>query len=116
MKKKSYIERITANILIDNNILFKREVYILAKKYRCDFLLSNNKIIEVNGDYWHSNPNIYNINDLNIQQITHLKRYKKKLQYYKENNYQLLEIWESEINNNIEQVKQKILNYATNNN
>jgi hypothetical protein len=72
-----------------------------------------NILIEVNGDYWHANPEKYKPTDtfqfpkltLTAKQIWNLDIYKKEIA--ESQGYELIYIWESEFKN-IENVKQKI--------
>ena len=75
-----------------------------------------NLLIEINGNYWHANPAIYNEDDvfnfpkdtLTAKDIWELDKYKKDIA--KENGYDFLCIWESEIKEDINEVKQRIKN------
>lgn len=117
-KKETFPEKQIRRILEENNISFKREVCLNNKKHRIDFLLENKKVIEVNGDFWHANPEIYgeDVEKYHPLQLRTLVRYKNKVLFLSENNYELLEIWENEIDNNYEDVKNKILKYARSDN
>lgn len=81
---------------------------IMGSKERCfqyDFIIRHRRIlIEVQGDYWHGHPDLYNedgSNDkkkLNDIQIKNMNKDKLKEQFAKEKNFKLIYIWESEIN------------------
>lgn len=78
-----------------------------TKNYQYDFIIRNKRIlIEVNGDYWHGNPLMYNINGtdgkkkLNEIQIQKIETDKIKLNYAIEHDFKLIYIWEKEINSN----------------
>lgn len=70
-----------------------------------DFLITNEKlIIEVNGDYWHANPEIYKQNDIlhfpnnvykTANEIWEKDKIKKELANF--NGYKLIYIWEKEL-------------------
>ena len=75
-----------------------------------DFLIGN-KIIEVNGDYWHGNPKIYKFEELNDIQARHVTRDLIKYKLYKNHNFDLLVIWEKDIKDNFEKVKIEIFNF-----
>lgn len=70
----------------------------------------NNKIIEYNGDYWHCNPKKYNKDYFNARiRMTAEEKWKKdekKIQYAKDNGYDVLIIWEDDYNKD----KQKVIN------
>ena len=64
-----------------------------------------NLILEIQGDFWHANPNIYNENDiLNFtKKIKHTAKElwdkdKQNIKYAESQNYKVVQIWESEIN------------------
>ena len=112
--KETKPEKIIRELLEKEDINFIQEKYI-TRKFRCDFLLKNSKIIEVNGDYWHANPKIYNLDDLNIMQKNNTSRDIEKRIKYKELGFQLLEIWESDIYKNIDMIKKKIISFNSSN-
>jgi very-short-patch-repair endonuclease len=110
-KTETWIEKIVRAILISSKIDFSSEIYLLHQKHRCDFILNNTKkVIEVNGDFWHGyNKSIEDMDDFLKKSIN---RYNDKLEFYKNNNYEVLEIWEWEINSNLNNVINKIKKYA----
>lgn len=118
-KKESFPEKQIRRILENENIDYKREVCFNGSKHRVDFLITGaKKVIEVNGDFWHANPKIYGTdeNKYSKLQLQSLLRYKDKMLYLKENGYTVLEIWENDIDLYYEEIKQKIIKYAKNNN
>lgn len=90
------------------DIPYKKHIFVGDRNY--DLLVFDNVLIEVNGDYWHANPNIYKKGDIfnadmTSEQIWAKDDYKKLLA---ENlGYTLITIWESDIKNrdDIELVK-----------
>lgn len=101
-------ERLMSNILSDANVLFDFEPILF--KQRPDFYLPNHRIvIEVNGDYWHGNPCLYETYD-DIQQ-RHINRDIEKYDIYHQLGFLTLIVWEKDINSNLEIVKNKILEY-----
>lgn len=112
-------------ILNDLNIKYINNPVIDLKKYneylkkeynpRPDFLLENNKIIEVYGDYWHGNPIKYKATDIN----KHLKitvekiweKNKNRIDHIESFGYKVLILWEYDIYNNYEKVVQDIKNF-----
>lgn len=101
----TYIEKEVMNILNDLNI-----DYVYNKqlgKYRPDFLIDK-VIIEVQGDYFHCNPYIYKDGPKDEVQIRHVIRDYYKKCYFLSRGYEIIEIWELEINQDIENVKNKI--------
>lgn len=66
-----------------------------------DFYLPNqNLIIEVDGDYWHSNPNKYNKKDLNPTQKRNARVDEAKNKWALLHSIPIMRIWENDINNN----------------
>jgi len=98
----SNIESKIAEILSFLNISYTRQKFINRMSY--DFLLTNTKIlIEVQGDFWHANPNIYNDSDVLKYPLKHIKASvlwkideNKKLNAEKYG-YKVICIWESEM-------------------
>lgn len=88
-----------------------------ASYYSYDMLVENsNKIIEVYGCYWHADPKIYKAEDI-VRTFKHHKQVaakeiwdhdKRKLDFAKENGYEVLVVWEDEIEKDIESIKKKI--------
>jgi G:T-mismatch repair DNA endonuclease (very short patch repair protein) len=69
----------------------------------CDYLdASKNRVIEINGDFWHMNPNKFKPHDVNMvtervaQDIWDAEKYRNGLLMSK--GYEILIIWESELN------------------
>lgn len=59
----SSLEKRLLNLFNEMNIEVKQQLFINRRSY--DFLIKNtNKIIEVQGDFWHANPSIYKKNDI----------------------------------------------------
>lgn len=104
--RKTSIERKLENYLINQKIDYKYN-FILDNKYQFDFLIKDrNLIIEVNGDYWHANPEIYSDSDENKKPLNDTQRYKvdldeKKNKYLISKGYEVIYLWEKEINNDI---------------
>lgn len=57
-------------------------------------------IIEVDGDYWHSNPNKYDLNNLNPTQKRNKFVDKLKNEWAIKHAIPILRFWEEDINNN----------------
>lgn len=76
---------------------FLREVPICHGKWRVDFLVEN-KVIEVNGDYWHANPRVYRDDDLSETQKEGRRRDSFKEAFISRHYDGLLVIWEKDIN------------------
>lgn len=77
------------------------------KCYQYDFIIHHKRIlIEVQGNYWHGDPCLYNEDgsngkkQLNNIQKKNIERDKLKYQFATDKNFTIIYIWESEINNN----------------
>jgi len=106
------IERIVECFLIEKCIEYLKQYKIYfndnhQKKFKkYDFYLPNfDLVIEVDGDYWHGNPKIYN--DLNHTQILNIKNDLFKDNLIELNNLNIIRIWETDIFN--ESYKEKII-------
>lgn len=110
--KINKIETIVQNKIKEMELDFKYSVIIGYNQY--DFGNKKHKIlIEVQGDYWHSNPNLYSEKDLNETQKNKKKRDEEKKLFAEKNGFELYYIWESEIYNNeyiliLNKIKDKI--------
>lgn len=100
------------NILTELNMEYINEYN--CKYYAIDNYLSDyNLMIEVNGDYFHSNPLKFSkLNTMQIKGITRDKRKRTYIKKYKE--IDVLYLWESDINDNPEMCKELILEYVNN--
>jgi very-short-patch-repair endonuclease len=72
------------------------------------YIPEHNLLIEVDGDFYHCNPKIYDTPVCKTQEIN-IENDKLKDQWALDNGYKLLRFWENDINNNIKQVKQTLL-------
>lgn len=112
-KKKHYtskLEKIFANILDLLDIKYQQFFYAKDIKVFYDFYLpEHNLIIEVDGDFWHCNPNSKFSQPKYSSQIKNIENDKIKNQWATDNGYKLLRFWENDIKNNIKQVKQILL-------
>jgi very-short-patch-repair endonuclease len=77
------------------------------------YIPKHNILIEVDGDFYHCNPKIYNDGPVCKTQTINIENDKLKDEWAKENGYKLLRFWEDDINNNIKQVKQTLLENLT---
>lgn len=98
----SSIELEVASALVECDIAHETQKWISRRSY--DFrLLGTNIIIEVNGDYWHANPSIYNGDDTikyPDRIITAAERWledEEKTKVAESHGYKVITVWESEI-------------------
>lgn len=108
--KPSKLEKTFTNILDILDIKYETSYYAKDIKAFYDvYLPYYNILIEVDGDFWHTNPLKYPNGPINKCQIKNAKRDKEKTQWAVDNGYKLLRFWENDINNNIKQVKKILL-------
>lgn len=81
-----------------NNGIFSFDVY----------LTDYDIYIEIDGDYWHSNPIFYKDGPQTKTQKINYFRDLRKNEFCRQNNLTILRIWENDIKNNFEQVAKKI--------
>lgn len=98
-KKKSKCEEKFEQELINRNIDYQYSVILNGKQF--DFLINDEILIEVHGDYWHGNPKFYGdeLKPLNDIQLNKQQKDKEKYQWCIDNKYKIYYIWENEINN-----------------
>lgn len=85
--KSSSIEKKFAQELKNRNIDYTEQVSML-EKFRVDFLINDNIIVECDGDYWHNLPNI-------------IEKDKIRDKLLKEKGFIVYRFWEHEINENV---------------
>lgn len=101
---KSKLESRVASSLLRLGIAFETQRFINKKSY--DFVISKTKIIiEVNGDYWHANPQFYKTGDLISYPGKKLyaqdiwNKDQNKLDNAKKYGYNVILLWEQDIIN-----------------
>lgn len=67
------------------------------RRFRVDFMLENRKVIEVQGDYWHANPEVFDMEKLTGMQKGNVLRDLEKASWLKLHGYTLLQVWERDI-------------------
>ena len=93
------------NFLDKLNIENIHSYYVKQIKAFYDFYLPKyNTIIEVDGDFYHCNPIKYPDGPICKTQEKNLKRDQQKNQWAKNNGFKLLRFWETDINNNSQQI------------
>lgn len=97
-------ERIFAKIMRELKIQF--EVQLVVDKKIFDFYIpSKNMIVEIDGDYFHGNPLIYESKDLNNMQIRNQRNDKFKEILAKGHGYELERVWEYDLKNSYKEQK-----------
>lgn len=113
-KTQSKPQQIVDSILEKNNISFEREKSV---KYYCidNYLVESKLMIEVMGDYWHSNPLKFS-NKINQIQYDRIPKDKAKHTYVKNQyNVEILYLWESDIYDSPNLCEKLILEYIKRN-
>ena len=86
--------------LFKNNYKFVGDGKLIVNGFNPDFVdIKNKKIIEMYGDYWHNKK-------------SYIERDKRREIAYKNNQYELLIVWEHELKE-IDKLTNKLLKYAT---
>lgn len=102
----TYIEDFVKKQLDDNEIDYKFNQKL--GNFIPDFQLDNNIIIEVNGDYFHCNPELYPDGPKDEIQIKHVLRDYYKKCFYVSNKYNVYYFWENDIIKNPEKIIKQI--------
>ena len=103
----SKLENKIVNMLNNLNIPIETQFKFSKYFHKYDIYIKNtNVLVEIQGDFWHANPQKYNENDiLNFpgnKQIAVKDIWKKDLQnihYAESQGYKVIQIWEQDINN-----------------
>ncbi len=104
-KHTSKLESEFAKILDLLNIKYTQWFYAKEIKAFYDFhILVNDIIIEIDGDFYHCNPDVYINGPICKTQTKNIKRDQIKNQWAKDNGFKLLRFWETDINNNPQQI------------
>jgi len=80
---------------------------VIGNKIYDFYIPSKNMLVEVDGDYFHGNPLIYESKDLNKMQIRNMKNDKFKNVLAKGNGYKLERVWENELHNDYSTQKKR---------
>lgn len=109
--RETYPEKVVKEILLSLDIDHIKEKYVNDGRYRVDFMIDD-KVIEVQGDFWHANPEIYDRNkELSYIQVKNIKNDKEKLYWLENNGFKVLYLWENELKTDVEQCYLKIKNF-----
>ncbi len=107
-------EMITMKYLLDNNISFTPQFSIGGILIADFFLYDYNCVLEVYGDYWHCNPEVYGENKKSINEMQIKTKNKDKRRYYvitKKYKYYFYNIWEKDIKKNIDETMEKFFKH-----
>lgn len=86
--------------------------HVINNKFCVDFFLEDsNVIIEALGDYWHGNPLKYSEDSLNRIQLKNKHMDKARFAYLRKCGYIVFDIWENEVNTDINKAMQPIIDY-----
>jgi very-short-patch-repair endonuclease len=100
-------EREMNQILTELNVEFEPQKVVGSKIY--DFYVPQaNLLIEVDGDYFHANPDVYTEGDLNSMQKRNVKNDEFKDTLANGRGYILTRVWESDLAKKYEEVKESI--------
>lgn len=106
---KSKLEQKFEDMLVELNIQFINQHPLNGYLY--DFYLpKHNLLIEVDGDWFHCNPDVYPEAIHEIQKFV-IENDERKNLVAKENNIPLLRFWEKDINENFDMVKSELSRY-----
>lgn len=109
ISRVSKIEFVVKDILESIGVDFSHQYGIRDKESgrylaSVDFYLPGKRIaIEVNGTFWHADPRFYKKEDLKPSQQRTLSRYSKKEKTLKAMGIKLVEIWEYDLLNSIDE-------------
>lgn len=101
----SKLEKRILSVLKDMGVGFETQFKIGKYFHKYDIRLSGTKILfEINGDFWHANPNVYCAEDiLNFSKTNHpkakeiWKKDEKNRNVAEANGYKIIYLWENEI-------------------
>lgn len=101
------IEKFVEEILIESGVEFKKQKAI--RYINTDYYIPSLELaIEVCGDYWHANPKLYPKPKNNIQR-KNIEKDRISKEIIRGEGISRLEIWEDDIKNKPELVKEKLL-------
>lgn len=105
-------EKQTCILLDEIGVKYTKE-YSLGNFYYDIHITGTSLLIEVQGDYWHANPEIYlDKNKINQTQQANVRRDHYKRRFAKENGFYTLYIWEKDLKNDLDKVKMTLENYT----
>ncbi len=119
MPQKTSIEVIVEDILkrLGIDYIYNEVIPNSSYNFRPDFRIESHKIIiEVHGDYWHANLNIYSKDFLNEMQVIAIEKDNIKKEVYEKLGYTVFIVWEEDLREYLEQttliIKELFVNKA----
>lgn len=108
-QKETRIEWIAKSILEEIQVNYKQFVKIPYENtwFEIDFLVNDNIALEIQGDYWHGNSEIFT--ELNEVQQKMVERDIRKKKYLEQQGYKVVYCWENELLNDYESCKNKLI-------
>jgi len=97
-------EKIAEKLLIKLCLTYQKKINI--GYYNCDFVV-NDTILEVQGDYWHGNPEFYNSFD-SIQE-KNINRDRRKLNYLQSKGFKIIYLWENDLKKNLDYCEKTLI-------
>lgn len=108
-KTEEIVNKIIKDLGLIENIDYTRQYYVRNIKAFFDFYFFKSlTLIEIDGDFWHCNPNTKHKDPIYECQFNNLKKDEIKNQWVKDNNIKLLRFWESDINQKHEWVIEEL--------
>lgn len=104
--KTSRLEKLFEELLIIENISYTKQFRLENKLF--DFKISDKFLVEVDGDFFHANPNKWPTGPIHSIQINTVKNDKQKNEIATNNGYTLIRVWEEEFND-LDTLRRKIL-------
>lgn len=105
------VEKIIGELELDGSDLVVNDYLKFPCGNYCfpDFRVGN-RVVEVDGDFWHAHPT-QDFAKLTEVQKFNILRDRKKAKLYQENGYEVINLWESDINNQRESVKERLAEF-----
>lgn len=109
VRRESSIELLVKTYLQSAKHTFQQEVQIEeGSKWFFDFQLTNTKLLlEIQGDYWHCNPSVFETPKNEYQKWAIKRDYVKKA-YAKSLGYKVIPLWENDLKTNKEETFKKL--------
>lgn len=104
-RNKTEPERLFEQLLNEIEIQFEDQKIIGGKIYDY-FIPDKNTLIEIDGDYWHAKD--LTLEEMNSVQVKTTRNDRIKDSIAKSGGYDLVRIWEEDLNDRYEETKQKI--------